>query len=258
MIPRRALLALPAAGCATRPEQDAEACPPAWHPPIPSPRLAAALQRTGGPLIVAIGSSSTAGVGASTARRSYPAALERHLREGLGRRVTVLNRGVGGEAADAMAGRLRHDAIAEGPDLVIWQVGANAALRRMTPDRFRSFLHQGLERLGRAGLDVVLMDNQRAPRIAARPGHAAYDAILAEAAAAYPAVALFSRGALMDRWAAAGLPNAALLAGDGLHHNDRGYDCVARALAHALIAGLGPHSPSGGSADRSARLFALH
>lgn len=244
MIPRRALFALfalPAAGCAAAVAEDGPgACPPAWHPPIPSPRLAAALQRPGGPLIVAIGSSSTAGVGASAPRRSYPAALERHLREGLGRRVTVLNRGVGGEAADAMAGRLQRDAIAEGPDLVIWQVGANAALRRMTPDRFRNALHHGLGRLARASLDVVLMDNQRAPRIAARASHDAYDAILAEAAAAYPAVALFSRGALMDRWAAAGLPNAALLAGDGLHHNDRGYDCVARALAHALIAGLGP------------------
>jgi acyl-CoA thioesterase-1 len=246
-IPRRVLLALPLAGCAAGPEGEAEACPPVSHPPIASPRLAAALDRPGGPLIVAIGSSSTAGAGASRPWRGYPAALERHLREALGRRVTVLNRGVGGEAADAMLARLQRDVIAEGPDLVIWQVGANAALRRMRPERFRRFLFQGLDRLGRAGLDVVLMDTQRAPRILARPGHADYDAILAEAAARFPSVALFSRGAMMDRWAAAGLPNAALLAADGLHHNDRGYDCIARALAEALIAGLGPPATLAGA-----------
>ena len=50
-------------------------------------------------------------------------------------------------------------------------------------------------------------------------------------------MSLFSRGALMDRWAAAGVPPDALLVGDGLHHNDRGYACVADALAEALLAG---------------------
>ena len=87
------------------------------------------------------------------------------------------------------------------------------------------------------------MDNQRAPRIAAQAGHRVYDAILAQAAASAGGVQLFSRGALMDALARRGVPETALLAPDGLHHNDRGYDCIAEALARALIAGILPRHP---------------
>ncbi len=83
-----------------------------------------------------------------------------------------------------------------------------------------------------AVLDRILHDTR------AFAGNRRFDAILAEIAAATPGVTLFSRGALMDGWAAAGVPREALLVADGLHHNDRGYACVADALADALLAGL--------------------
>ena len=241
MTGRRGMLGLAAAGlvgCAAGPRDPAAlACPAIPHPPLALPRFAAAVRRPGGPVIVAFGSSSTAGAGASAPWRSYPAALERRLRDLLGVPVTVMNRGAGGEAADNMIGRLDRDVLAEGPDLVIWQAGANAALRGMDPERFRRFLMQGLGQLRQAGIEVVLMDNQRAPRIAARPGNRAFDAILAEAASAVPGVALFSRGAAMDAWEAAGLPHGELLVSDGLHHNDRAYACIADLLARALADG---------------------
>lgn len=239
MIPRRGLvlaaLAAPAAGRAAH-----GACPSVPVPPIAAPRLAEAIRRRRPVRIVAFGSSSTAGAGASAPWHAYPARLELALREALpGLAVTVLNRGVGGEDADAMLARLERDVIAAAPDLVVWQVGANAALRGMDKADFQRFLREGLARLRAAGIDVVLMDNQRAPRIAARPGHRDYDAMLSAAAAAVPGVALFSRGALMDGWAAAGLPPGAALIEDGLHHNDLGYRCLADALAGALLAGAG-------------------
>jgi lysophospholipase L1-like esterase len=248
MTARRGLLAAAialAGGCsgATRAEVE-PACPDAVHPPLPSAGFAAAVARPGGPRIVAIGSSSTAGAGASFPWRAYPARLEAQLRRELGVPVTVMNRGVGGEEADNMIGRLGRDVLAESPDLVIWQIGANAALRRMDPDRFRAFVEQGLEVFRIARVDVVLMDNQRAPRIAARGGNRAFDAILAEKAADRPGVALFSRGAVMDGLAARGLGTEALIAADGLHHNDMGYACIAGALARALVAGL-PDPPGG-------------
>lgn len=84
------------------------------------------------------------------------------------------------------------------------------------------------------------MDSQRAPRIAARPNHRACDAITAELAAALPGVAPFSRGALMDAWARAGAPGGAVPTGDDRPHNDRGYACLAEALAAALPAGPPP------------------
>lgn len=237
MIPRRGLvlaaLAAPAAGRAA-----VGACPPVPVPPIAAPRLAEAIRQRRPVRIVAFGSSSTAGAGASAPWHAYPARLEVALREALpGLPVTVLNRGVGGEDADAMLARLERDVIAAAPDLVVWQVGANAALRSMDKMDFRRFLLEGLQRLRAAGIDVAVMDNQRAPRIAARPGHRDYDALLAEATRIVPGVALFSRAALMDAWAAAGLPSADLLVEDGLHHNDLGYLCLAEALSGALLSG---------------------
>lgn len=226
---------LPACGMA----ETAPACPPVAVTPIVAPGFAAAVARGGDLRIVALGSSSTAGAGASLPWRAYPGRLESRLRAALpGSAVTVMNRGAGGEDAAHMLGRIERDAIAERPQLVIWQTGANAALRSMDRDSFRRFVREGLLRLRQAGIDVVLMDNQRAPRIAARPGHRDYDAMLAEAAAGVPGVTLFSRGAVMDAWAAAGVPNDALLISDGLHHNDRGYACIAEALSAALVAGL--------------------
>lgn len=225
-------LALPAATAM------AAACPGPGHPAITSARLAEALRRPDGLRIVALGSSSTAGSGATDAAHAYPSLLEGRLRAALGPRVTVLNRGIGGEDADAMTGRIERDAIAERPDLVIWQVGANAAMRRMAPDAFARFVRQGVDMLRRAGIDVVLMDNQRAPRIDANPGNRRFDAVLDEIAATTPGVSLFSRGALMDGWMAAGVPRDALLVADGLHHNDRGYACLAEALADALLVGM--------------------
>lgn len=214
----------------------AEACLTPRQPAILSDRLAETLRQPGGARIVAIGSSSTAGSGASDASHAYPAVLEARLRATLGVPVTVLNRGQGGEDADNMLARIGRDAIAEHPDVVIWQVGANAAMRRMDLVAFEGFVRDGVRQLREAGIEVVLMDNQRAPRIAASPDHGRFDAILARIAATTPGVALFSRGALMDGWAATGIPAQALLTADELHHNDRGYACIADALADALTA----------------------
>jgi len=229
------------AGGAVASEPESCGVPP--QAAVAAPRLADAAARAGRIRIVALGSSSTAGAGASGPAHAYPARLEERLRRGLpGLSVTVVNRGAGGEDASHMLARIEAEVIAERPDLVIWQAGANAALRGMDPERFRAAMLEGLVRLRRAGIEVVLMDNQRAPRIAARAGHRVYDGILAEVAAS-AGVHLFSRGALMDALARRGVPEAVLLSPDGLHHNDRGYDCIAEGLAEALIAGLLPRDP---------------
>jgi lysophospholipase L1-like esterase len=237
---RRALLALGLAAALPIPSRAAtDACPLVPQPALPAASFAAAVARGGEVRVVAFGSSSTAGAGASLPWRSYPARLQSLLRAALpGHTVTVMNRGAGGEDAVQMIGRIDSDVLSESPDLVIWQLGANAALRGLDPQTFRRLLLEGLARFRQARVDVVLMDNQRAPRIAARPGHGTYDAILAEAAASQPGVTIFRRGALMDGLAARGVPAEALLVSDGLHHNDRGYACVAEALARGLVEGL--------------------
>jgi len=80
--------------------------------------------------IIAIGSSSTAGAGASSRAFSYPSRLEVELRTRFPRAsITVINRGVGGEEAPQMLARFARSVIAEKPDLVLWQVGSNAVAR---------------------------------------------------------------------------------------------------------------------------------
>src|SRR5262249_26142586 len=94
-------------------------------------RSAARVDQGGTLTIVAMGSSSTQGVGASAPSLSYPSRLQEQLRERLPAiEVRVLNRGIGGQDVGEELRRLDRDVVAEHPGLVIWQVGTNAVLRR--------------------------------------------------------------------------------------------------------------------------------
>ncbi len=92
----------------------------------------------GAPLrIVAFGSSSTEGIGASSPANAYPARLQADLRTKLhGVEVTVVNRGIGGEHVDDMLARLERDVIGPEPQLVIWQTGSNDPLRGVSLEHF--------------------------------------------------------------------------------------------------------------------------
>jgi acyl-CoA thioesterase I len=227
------LLGLPARGLA------GPACPAAPLQRLVTPALRAAMEAGQPVTIVAFGSSSTEGAGASRPGRTYPARLEAELRAAWpGLPLKVLNRGIGGQDAQEMLARIEADVLAERPALVIWQAGANGTMRGMDPELFRALVAEGVARLQAARADVVLMDNQRAPRIQNSPRHAAFDAVLT-ALAAERHVGLFSRSALMRAWEAEGVPASAMLVGDRLHHNDRGYECLAGALAQALVQAAG-------------------
>src|ERR1700716_3948747 len=78
---------------------------------------------SGKPLkIVALGSSSTYGAGASTSAASYPSRLADELaRRFPGHEITVLNRGVGGEEIPDMLARLGTAVVAQPPHLALWQ-----------------------------------------------------------------------------------------------------------------------------------------
>ncbi len=83
-------------------------------------------------LIIAFGSSSTAGFGSTAPEFNYPNRLAAQLRRHYPTAdITVLNRGKGGEDALEMMRRLQTEVIDMKPDLVIWQVGTNAVLRNL-------------------------------------------------------------------------------------------------------------------------------
>ena len=242
---RRIALALLLACSAPLAASAEEACPPAPSQALAMPATRAALTHGRKVTIVAFGSSSTEGSGASGQDRTYPAVLEADLHAALpDARVLVLNRGRGGQEVNEMMERLETDVIAARPTLVIWQAGANAVLRGLAPEAFIAAMTDGIDRLRARGIDVVLMDSQRAPRILNAPHFERFDAAL-QTLSSQLHVPLFSRAALMRAWEAAGTPNSVMLAPDGLHHNDHGYACVAQALAHSVVDAAGPHRFAG-------------
>jgi lysophospholipase L1-like esterase len=185
--------------------------------------------------VVAIGSSSTNGFGASSPSASYPSRLKVELEKHFpGHPLTVINRGVNGEEARDMLSRFETGVIAESPHLVIWQVGTNSLLRDRPVDPRGLILQDGLARLKAIHAEVVLMDPQFAPRVLAKPNR---DAVVAQIAqtAKEEKVALLRRYAIMRRWhEAEGLPFETFLTWDGLHMNDWGYACLARSLGAAI------------------------
>jgi acyl-CoA thioesterase I len=203
------------------------------------PHIRAALTSGAQIVIVAIGSSSTEGIGASDRNHGYPAVLQAVLGQAMPKQhIAVINRGIGGQDAPEELTRLESDVVAIRPQLVIWQVGANGAMRHADPMVFKRMVTEGVHRLQTAGIDVILMDNQRSPRVDASTDHIALEGALAQVAHDSGA-SLFSRGALMDAWEHGGAPPAEFISADGLHHNDRGYYCVGRALADSIVAGIG-------------------
>jgi lysophospholipase L1-like esterase len=186
--------------------------------------------------IVAIGSSSTAGAGASSPEAAYPSRLEAELTQHfLWQDITVLNRGTNGEEVGDMLARFDTSVIAEKPDLVIWQVGTNSVLRDHPIDPKATLLHEGLARLKAIHADVILVDPQYAPKVVAKPE---IDGMVAQisATAKEQNVDLFRRFAMMRRWYQADrMPFDAFVSPDGLHMNDWSYACLAKWLGTAIV-----------------------
>jgi acyl-CoA thioesterase I len=201
----------------------------------PLPRIGRRLA-AGKPIkIVALGSSSTYGAGASTSAASYPSRLAEELsRRFPGNDINVLNRGVNGDEIAGMLTRLDSAVIAEKPDLVLWQLGTNSLLRDRAVAPHGSMLREGLARLRAAGAEVVLIDPQYAPRVIAKP-HVDDMVTLIAATAKTEHVGLFHRFELMRRWyETERLPFATFVSADGVHMNDWSYACLAKALALAI------------------------
>lgn len=206
---------------------------------------------SGKPLkIVALGSSSTYGAGASTSAASYPSRLADELaRRFPGHEITILNRGVNGNEAADMLARLDTAVIAEKPDLVLWQVGTNSVLRDKPLQPHAPLLHEGLARMKATGADVVIIDPQYAPRVISKPMCEGMVSLIATTAKAEH-VGVFHRFELMRRWRETEqLPFETFVSTDGLHMNDWSYACLAKALGVAIAeaatrptaTAIGPH-----------------
>ena len=211
--------------------------------------------RTGkGLRIVAIGSSSTEGIGATDHGYSYPAQFAAELR----RRwpalaIAVINKGVGGEDAQQMLERFERDVLPYNPHLVIWQVGSNYTLRSTDLDAYAVIIRDGISRLKAARTDVILMDLQYAPSILEKPLHRRMLDTM-RAVANDTKVAVFRRFAVMRHWVQSrGYSMDEIVARDRLHMNDASYGCIGRLLAESVTAAARPLAPSPAEGAAAAR-----
>lgn len=153
--------------------------------PAPLPHVAAALRSQARIRVVAMGSSSTAGVGASSPAKTYPAQLETILeRTFKDRDVVIANRGVSGELATATAERLKKELGVEQPDLVLWQVGTNDALAKVPVEEFKDTVRSTVQWLKEHRIDAVLVGLQYSPRMAQDAHHTVIRQALQEIASA--------------------------------------------------------------------------
>ena len=201
--------------------------------PAPLPHLEADIAARKKIRVLAIGSSSTVGVGASSVSQSYPAQFEAILEKTFkGLDVVIVNRGVSGEVASATADRLRTLVAMEKPDLVLWQVGTNDALARVPIEEFTATVRDTLRWLGRHQIDTVLVGLQYTLAVSKDEYYGAIRQALRSIATAenvllvrrYEAMEYIERGKA-----------GRLVSADELHLNDLGYRCMAEHIARAVV-----------------------
>lgn len=190
---------------------------------------------TTGALIVAFGSSSTQGTGASSPEHTWPSVMNQTLEHAWPwSHVRVLNRGKAGDDSNMMMERFGRDVMDEAPDLLIWQSGANDMLRGVQSHQFEDNMSKGIELALAAGSDVVLMGAQNSPRIRAAGGTGITDSVLARLSVRYR-IGLVLRSRLQEEWEAMGTPETAMISADGLHYTDIGYALLGRSMALSIM-----------------------
>jgi acyl-CoA thioesterase I len=187
--------------------------------------------------VLAIGSSSTVGIGASSPTATYVARLETSLEGAVrGLDFDVVGRGLSGEVAEGAADRMKREIEETKPDLVVWQVGTNDALRHVSLDKFRNCLKTTLSWLSDNKIDVVLVDPQYGEALAKDEYYEKVVGTIAE-------VAREARVLLVDRFEAMRelqreRGDKFYLTQDNLHLNDQGHRCMAEQLARSIVGGL--------------------
>lgn len=177
--------------------------------------------------ILAFGDSLVAGYGLP-ATDSFVAQLERAL-AAAGISAEVIDGGVSGDTTAGGLARLDWS-LAEEPDLVLLELGANDALRGLDPAETRANLEAILTRLGERGIPVLLAGMYAPPNLG--PDYAeAFNRLYPELAERHgvPLYPFFLDGVAME---------PSLNQPDGIHPNAAGVAVIVERLLPHLLAAL--------------------
>jgi acyl-CoA thioesterase-1 len=186
------------------------------------------------PRILAFGDSLTAGYGLSP-QQAFPVRLQAKLAAS-GLDVKIVNGGVSGDTSAGGLARLDW-ALAEHPDFVLVELGANDALRGIDPKLTYANLDQILTRIAAAGAKALLL-GMRAPPNWGRDYSAQFDAIFPDLAAKHhvPLYPFFLDGVATD---------PALNQSDGLHPTAHGVDIIVERVAPLVARFVGGKAAQG-------------
>jgi acyl-CoA thioesterase-1 len=129
--------------------------------------------------ILILGDSLTAGYGLQ-AEEAFPVQLEQALKSA-GHKVIVINAGISGDTSAGGLARLDW-ALADRPQIVVVELGANDALRGLAPTQTRKNLAEIITRLQQEKI-TVLLTGMRAPRNLGSDYYNKFDRLYPELAA---------------------------------------------------------------------------
>lgn len=196
----------------------------------------AEVYRRGEPIrVAALGSSSTAGTGASSPKACYPAQLEAELsRRFPGKQFSVKNLGVGGQLARDMLPRIDSEVLPLKPALVIWQTGVNDAIQDVGLAAFHGTLTRGVDKIRAQGIDVVLLDMQYYPKAEKMAHYLDYLRVMRQVAKEKNIPILHRFDIMKHLIASSQFRIDQLLSPDSFHQNDLSYGCLSDLLADAI------------------------
>ncbi|ULH17487.1 SGNH/GDSL hydrolase family protein (plasmid) [Deinococcus sp. KNUC1210] len=181
---------------------------------------------------MALGSSSTAGAGASTLAEGYVAQFTGMLHQlPAYRSAVVWNKGVGGDTLDAELARRAQDVYALNPTVVLLQSGMNDALQHRDVATFKRNLSGFVQELKAHRIQVVLLDSQYVPSLATNSEYHRFLKAVSEVGQEQRVPVLARYKLSVRLMAQANMTPGELVAQDQLHPNDFSHWCMARALA---------------------------
>ena len=189
--------------------------------------LSAPVWAADGPVIVALGDSLTAGWGLSDGH-GFATQLQVSLAVA-GVPATVINAGVSGDTS--AGGRARLDwALADAPDLVIVELGANDGLRGLDPAKLYENLDAIVTRLRGDGIEVLLT-GMRAPPNLGREYADAFHAV-------FPALADKHDVTFYPFFLDGVAAEPTLNQGDGIHPNAAGVEVIIERITPYVLQAL--------------------
>lgn len=177
--------------------------------------------------IIAVGDSLTAGLGLME-NEAWPALLEKKLQNN-GNHWQVINAGISGETTSGNLSRMKW-ILAQKPDVVILETGANDGFRGISPSVIRKNISKAVQMLQEGNVTVVLAGMQIVQNLGAD-----YTGAFADI---YPSVARERDCLLIPFILQQVAGEAALNQADTIHPNEKGHTIIAETVYPFVLQAL--------------------